>query len=78
MACKILQGENEDITFSDSDVHLVHHPHFDALFITTIMANNKVHRILVDNGSLIDILYYQAFQKIGLKVSDLKLFPNLV
>ena len=34
--------------------------------------------ILVDNGSSMDILYYQAFQKMELKVSDLKPSPNLV
>ena len=43
-----------------------------------MMDNNKVHRILVDNGSSMDILYYQAFLKMGLKVSDLKPFPNQV
>ena len=40
------------------------------------MTNNKVHRILVDNGS--SVLYYQAFQKMGLKVSHLKPSPNQV
>ena len=43
-----------------------------------MMTNNNVHRILVDNGSLVDILYYQAFQKMRLKASDLKPFPNPV
>ena len=57
--------ENDDITFRDSDAHLVHHPHYDALVITAMMTNNKVHRILVDNGSSVDILYYQAFQKMA-------------
>ena len=42
------------------------------------MANNNLHMILVDNGSLVDILYCQAFQKIGLKVGDLKPSPNPV
>ena len=41
-----------------------------------MMANNNVHRILVDNGSSVDILYYQAFQKMGLKNSDLRPSPN--
>ena len=43
-----------------------------------MMANNNVYRILVDNGSSVDILYYQAFQKMGLKVSDLQRSSNLV
>ena len=42
------------------------------------MTNNNVHRILVDNGSSVDILYYQAFQKMGLKNSNLRPSPNLI
>ena len=42
------------------------------------MANNNVHRILVDNESSVDILYYQVFQKMGLKNNDLRLSPNPV
>ena len=61
MAYKRFQRENDGITFRDSDAHLVHHPHRDVLVITAMMANNKVHRILVDNMSTVDILYYQAF-----------------
>ena len=40
------------------------------------MANNNVYRILVDNRSSVDILYYQAFQRIGLKDNDLRPSPN--
>ena len=75
---KHFKGENDKISFKDSDAHLVHHPHYDALVITTMMANNKVQRILVDNRSSTDILYYQPFQKMGLKVSNLKPSPNPV
>ena len=75
---KQFKGKNDDITFRDSDAHLIHHPYYDALVITIMMASNKVHKILVDNGSSVDILYYQAFQKMDLKVSDLKLSPNPV
>ena len=75
---KQVKGKNDDITFRESDAHLVHHPHCDALVITAMMTNNNVHRVLVDNGSSVDILYYQAFQKMGLKDGDLKCSPNLV
>ena len=75
---KQFKGESDDITFREGDAHLVHHPYCDASVITTMMANNNVHRILVDNGSSVDILYYQAFQKMGLKNNDLRPSPNIV
>ena len=43
-----------------------------------MVANNNVHQILVDNESSIDILYYQAFQKMGLKNSNLRPSPNSI
>ena len=39
---KQFKGENDDITFRQSDAHLVRHPYRDALVITTMMANNNV------------------------------------
>ena len=59
-------------------MHHVLHPQCDALVIKAMIANNNVHRMLVDNGSSVDILYFQAFKKMGLKVNDLKPSPNLV
>ena len=41
-----------------------------------MMANNNVYKIVVDNGSSVDILYYQAFQRMGLRDSDLRPSPN--
>ena len=55
---KQFKGENYDITFKESDAHLIHHSHYDALVITAMMANNNVYRVLVDNERLVDILYY--------------------
>ena len=73
---KQFKGENNDITFRESNAHLIHHPYCDALVIMVMMTNNNVHKILVDNGSSVDILYYQAFQKMGLKNNDLMSSPN--
>ena len=70
------KGENDDITLRENDAHLIHHSHCDALVITVMIANNNVDRILVDNGSSIDNPYYQAFQKMSLKNSDLRPSPN--
>ena len=73
---KQFRGEMDDIAFSDKDAHHVRHHHCDALVIKAMIANNNVHRMLVDNRSSVDILYYQAFERMGLKVSDLKPSPN--
>ena len=66
----------EDITFSERNTRHIRHPHCDALVIKAMIANNNVQRILVDNESSVGILYFQAFERMGLKVSDLKPSPN--
>ena len=57
----------EDIIFTETDVSWVHHPHEDALVITTKIANSLIHQVLIDSGSNANILYWNAYQKIGLK-----------
>ena len=66
------------MTFSEKDASHVRHPYCDALVIKAMVANNNVHRILVNNKSSVDILYFQAFERMGLKVSNLKPLPNPV
>ena len=61
----------EDIFFTKVDANRVHHPHEDALVVTAKIANNIVHRILVDNGSTINVLYWHTYQKIGLTRTNL-------
>ena len=45
------------ITFSDSDMEGCQHPHDDHLVIRSIVVNKKMHRVLIDNGSLVDIIF---------------------
>ena len=61
----------KDIVFTKAYANWVHHPHKDALIIMANIANNLVHRILVVNGSTVNILYRHAYQKIGLTWVDL-------
>ena len=75
---KQCKGENDDITFKESDAYLAHHPHCDALVVKGIMANNNVFKILIDNRNSVDILYYQTFERMGLKESDLRPSPSLI
>ena len=55
------------ITFMDTDAERVHHPHDDAIVITLLVADYTTRRVLVDNGSSTDILYYPAFQQMRLR-----------
>ena len=50
------------ITFTDEDAGKIHHPYDDAIVITLLIADYTTRRVLVDNGSSVDILYYLAFQ----------------
>ena len=47
--------------------------HDDALVISARIANAQVRRIMVDTGSSADILYFDAFQKLGLARENMKL-----
>ena len=61
------------ITFTDEDAGRIHHPHDDAIVITLLIADYTTRRMLVDNGSSVDILYYSAFQQIRLGRDQLRL-----
>ncbi|XP_065622682.1 uncharacterized protein LOC136064638 [Quercus suber] len=58
--------EEQAITFTDEDAERIHHPHDDAIVITLLIADYKTRRVLIDNRSSVDILYYPAFQQIRL------------
>ena len=47
--------------FMDEDAEKVHHPHEDVIIITLLIANYTTKRVLVENGSSMDILYYPTF-----------------
>ena len=59
---KIARRESPIIGFSEEDVRRLHHPHDDVLVVNVRVRDYNVHRMLVDNGSSADILYYLAFQ----------------
>ncbi|XP_050290502.1 uncharacterized protein LOC126728761 [Quercus robur] len=54
---------NPVIHFSEDDARRLHHPHDDALVVSLQIGDYNMHRVLVDNGSSADILYYPAFQQ---------------
>ena len=50
------------ISFTDEEAERIHHPHDDEIVITLLIVDYITRRVLVDNGSSTDILYYPAFQ----------------
>ncbi|XP_065621102.1 uncharacterized protein LOC136063965 [Quercus suber] len=58
--------DEQTITFTDEDTKRIHYPHDDAIVITLLIADYKTRRVLIDNGSSTDILYYPAFQQMRL------------
>jgi hypothetical protein len=54
------------ITFSEEDVRLQGFPHNDALVIEANIASWTLGKLLVDNGSSADIIFVDAFDKMGL------------
>ena len=58
--------DEQAITFTVEDAKRIHHPHDDAIVITVLIADYTTRRVLVDNESLADILYYPAFQQMRL------------
>ncbi|XP_022897808.1 uncharacterized protein LOC111411516 [Olea europaea var. sylvestris] len=64
--------EIKDITFGARDLEGISYPQDDALVIFAVVPNFKVKRILVDNGSVTNILSQEAFAKMGIFPKQLK------
>jgi hypothetical protein len=60
------------ITFSEEDVRLQGFPHNDALVIEANIASWTLGKLLVDNGSSADIIFADAFDKMGLNRDQLQ------
>ena len=65
--------DEQAITFTNEDAARIHHPHDDAIVITLLIADYTTRRVLVDNGSSADILYYPVFQQMKLGRDQLRL-----
>ncbi|XP_030964169.1 uncharacterized protein LOC115985364 [Quercus lobata] len=50
-------------SYREDDTRRLHHPHDDALVVSLQIGDYNMHRVLVDNGSSADNLYYLAFQQ---------------
>nr|XP_023913410.1 uncharacterized protein LOC112024991 [Quercus suber] len=60
---KIPRVDNPIIGFSKEDARRHYHLHDDAFVISIQVGDYNTYRVLIDNGSSADILYYLAFQQ---------------
>ena len=53
--------DNPVMGFTEEDARRLHYPQDDTLVVSIRVGDYNTHRVLVDNRSLADILYYPAF-----------------
>ncbi|KAL0385780.1 UNVERIFIED_CONTAM: hypothetical protein Sradi_2972300 [Sesamum radiatum] len=59
------------ITFSDEDLLLSFNPHNRPLFVVRYVLEQKVNRILIDEGSTVNILPLRTLKKLGVPMDEL-------
>ncbi|EXB37478.1 hypothetical protein L484_001143 [Morus notabilis] len=69
---KIAKYSSADVTFNEEDANGVHFPHNNALVVEAIIENHTVCRILVDNESLVDLLYADCLEKMEVPKEQLE------
>ncbi|XP_028078918.1 uncharacterized protein LOC114280743 [Camellia sinensis] len=63
--------ERDILSFSSKDLERVQMPHNDALVVTLRVKDFDIKRILIDQGSSIEIMYYDAFKQMKLEDKDM-------
>lgn len=59
---KLPQVDQQDVTFTEEASRRVQHPHDNGLVVILVIANHRTRMVLIDNGSLTDILYFIYFK----------------
>ncbi|XP_023896569.1 uncharacterized protein LOC112008473 [Quercus suber] len=67
---------DDDITYSKRDASGINQPHDDPLVITLKVERFATRRVLVDNGSLADIMYMTTYQQLKLDPKRLRSFNS--
>ncbi|XP_065625303.1 uncharacterized protein LOC136065695 [Quercus suber] len=67
---------DQDMTFNENDARGVKHPHNDPLVVMLTIEGFNTKRVLVDNGSSADIIYFPAFQQLKLDPGRLRPFNS--
>ncbi|XP_028096897.1 uncharacterized protein LOC114296770 [Camellia sinensis] len=68
--------EAQSIIFDDSDLIGITLPHIDPLVIVLHVNRFTIERILIDQGSTSEVMYYETFIKLSFNESELSLAPH--
>lgn len=60
------------MAFNEEDVNGVHFPHNDALVVEVVIRNHTVCRILVDNGTSVDLFYSDCLETMRIPKEQLE------
>ncbi|XP_058189227.1 uncharacterized protein LOC131306816 [Rhododendron vialii] len=60
------------ITFSSDDLKGVQLPHTDALVVTVTIDKSTVQRVLIDQGSSADVMFYSTFKSLEFSLAQLR------
>ncbi|XP_028058578.1 uncharacterized protein LOC114262422 [Camellia sinensis] len=72
LTVKKRKNEVQDImTFLSKDLERIQTPHNDTLVVTLRVKDYDIKRILIDRGSSVKIMYYDAFKQMKLEDKDL-------
>ena len=52
---------SDESTFSKADLKGIECPHDDPIMVSLNISNYDIHQVLIDNGSLVNILFYSIF-----------------
>lgn len=63
----MMKEESNSIVFNQHDKRGIVFSREDVIVIMTVIANVEVRRILLDSGSSVDVLFYEAYQGMGIE-----------
>ncbi|XP_018460267.1 uncharacterized protein LOC108831207 [Raphanus sativus] len=71
-----LPGPDHEITFDENETAVLDQPHDDALVLRLDVGGCELSRIIIDTGSSADVLFYDAFKRMGFIKNLLKQEPT--
>ena len=73
---KRIKPTHKPIAFNDDDLEGTTQPHDDALVVTAWINGFIVKRVLVNQGSGVEVMYLDLFKGLGLKIEDLSKYDT--